>query len=43
MLDRLLVVPALRQDGSEIDIRMWVSATPLPRGGSIFVADLQAL
>lgn len=43
LIDRLLVVPALRQDGTEIDVRMRVSATPLPRGGSIFVADLQAL
>jgi PAS domain S-box-containing protein len=42
MLDRVVVVPALRRDGTEIDIELTVRAEAAGDGREVFVADIRA-
>jgi PAS domain S-box-containing protein len=42
LLDQEVVVPALRRDGSEIDIRLIIREQPVREGRSVLVADIQA-
>jgi PAS domain S-box-containing protein len=42
LLDRVVVVPALRRDGTEIDVELTVRADAVGDGRSVFVAGIRA-
>jgi PAS domain S-box-containing protein len=42
LLDRPVVVPALRRDGSEVEVEMTVRDQPLGNGKAVLLADLRA-
>ena len=42
LLDRTVVVPALRRDGSEVTVELIVRAEPVAAGGSVLLADIRA-
>jgi PAS domain S-box-containing protein len=41
LLERTVVVPAQRHDGTEVEVAMCITASRAPDGGSVFVADLE--
>ncbi len=42
LLGRTVVVPALCRDGSEVDVRLTITKTPVTGAGAVFVAELAA-
>jgi hypothetical protein len=42
LLGRAVVVPALCQDGSEVDVHLHITRIPVAGGEAVFLADLAA-